>query len=161
MIAINKIEELVEAQVSGTNLFAVAVNVTTSNKISILIDSFDGITISDCINVSKGVENSLDREVEDFEIEVSSAGLDAAFQVPEQYQKNLDKEVKVYTHDGRKHEGVLTFFDETKIKITYDEKVRVEGKKKKELVTQVEEYFFESDDSTNKIKDTKIIISFK
>ena len=81
--------------------------------------------------------------------------------MPEQYQKNLNKEVKVYTHDGKKHEGVLSFADDTKIKITYDEKVRVEGKKKKELVTQVEEYFFESDDSTNKIKDTKIIISFK
>jgi ribosome maturation factor RimP len=161
MIAISKIKELVEAQVNGTNLFAVEVKVTISNKINILIDSFDGISISDCINVSKGVENSLDREDEDFEIEVSSAGLDAAFQVPEQYQKNLNKEVKVYTHDGKKHEGVLSFVDETKIKITYDEKVRVEGKKKKELVTQVEEYFFESDDSTNKIKDTKIIISFK
>ena len=161
MIAISKIKELVEAQVDGTNLFAVEVKVTTSNKINVLIDSFDGITINDCINVSKGVENSLDREDEDFEIEVSSSGLDASFQVPEQYQKNLNKEVKVYTHDGKKHEGVLSFADETKIKITYDEKVRIEGKKKKELVTQVEEYFFESDDSTNKLKDTKIIISFK
>ena len=84
MIAISKIKELVEAQVDGTNLFAVEVKVNNSNKINVLIDSFDGISISDCINVSKGVENSLDREDEDFEIEVSSAGLDAPFQVPEQ-----------------------------------------------------------------------------
>ena len=161
MIAVGKIKELVEAQINGTNVFAVEVKVSTSNKINVLIDSFDGISISDCVNVSKGVEDSLDREDEDFEIEVSSAGLDAAFQVPEQYQKNLNKEVKVYTYDGKKHEGILSFADETKIEITYEEKVRIEGRKKKELVTQVEAYFFESDDSSNKIKDTKIIISFK
>ena len=83
------------------------------------------------------------------------------FLVPDQYKKNLGRAVKVYTHDGRKHEGHLSYVDNEKIKITYEEKVRVEGRKKKELVTRLEEYFFESEEKEKKIRDTKVIISFK
>ena len=100
-------------------------------------------------------------ELQDFELEVSSAGLDAPFAVSEQYKKNLGKEVKVYTHDGRKHEGELCYFDEEKIIITYQKKIKIEGRKKKEWVTQREEYFFESSEKEKKIRDTKVIISFK
>lgn len=161
MIPESKILELVTAKVEGTKLFVVDVKVSTSNKINVLIDGYDGVSITDCINVSKEVEQNLDREDQDFELEVSSAGLDTPFLVPEQYQKNLGREVKVYTHDGRKHEGELIHADSEKIEITYEEKVRLEGRKKKELVTQVETYFFENEYSEKKIKDTKVIISFK
>ena len=161
MIPESKIQELVEARIEGTKLFVVDIKVSASNKINVLIDGYDGVLISDCVDVSLGVEHNLDREDQDFEIEVSSAGLDTPFMVPEQYQKNLGREVKVYTHDGRKHEGELTHADAEKIEITYEEKVRIEGRKKKELVTQVEEYFFESEDNEKKIRDTKVIISFK
>lgn len=161
MIPESKIRELVEARIEGTKLFVVDITVSTSNKINVLIDGFDGVSISDCVDVSRGVEHNLDREDEDFALEVSSAGLDTAFMVPQQYEKNLEREVKVYTEDGRKHEGKLIHVDADKIEITYDEKVRIEGRKKKELVTRVEEYFFESEDKEKKIRDTKIIISFK
>lgn len=161
MIAESKIKELIDARIEGTKLFIVDINVTTSNKINVLIDGFDGVSISDCIDVSRGIEHNLDREEEDFELEVSSAGLDTAFMVPQQYEKNLGKEVKVYTHDGRKHEGTLTLFEADRIEITFEEKVRLEGRKKKELVTRVETYFFENEDLEKKIRDIKVIISFK
>ena len=161
MIPESKIKELVEARIEGTKLFVVEISVSSSNKINVLIDGYDGVSINDCIDVSRGVEHNLDREDQDFELEVSSAGLDMPFLVPEQYKKNLGRAIKVYTHDGRKHEGQLCYVDNEKIEITYEEKVRVEGRKKKELVTQVEGYFFESDQKEKKIRDTKVIISFK
>ncbi len=161
MIPESKIKELVEARIEGTKLFVVDISVSASNKINVLIDGYNGVTINDCIDVSRGVEHNLDREDQDFELEVSSAGLDMPFLVPEQYKKNLGRAIKVYTHDGRKHEGQLCYVDNEKIEITYEEKVRVEGRKKKELVTQVEGYFFESDQKEKKIRDTKVIISFK
>ena len=161
MISENKIKELVLAKIEGTKLFVVDVKVSPSNNINILIDGYEGVSITDCMNISKDVEHKLDGETQDFELEVSSAGLDAPFLVVEQYQKNLGREVKVYTHDGKKHEGELTHADADKIEITYQEKVRIDGRKKKEQVTQVDEYFFENENSEKKIKDTKVVISFK
>lgn len=161
MIPESKIKQLVEARIEGTRLFVVNINVSLSNKIDVLIDGFDGVSVKDCIDVSRGVEHNLDREEEDFELEVSSAGLDIPFLVFEQYKKNLGRQVKVYTNDGRKHEGELSYVDNEKIEITFEEKVRIEGRKKKELVTQVETYFFESNEPKDKIRDTKVLISFK
>ena len=161
MILERKIKELVEDRIEGTKLFIVNITVSSSNKINVLIDGFDGVSVNDCINVSRGVEHNLDREEQDFELEVSSAGLDIPFVVSEQYKKNLGRLVKVYTLDGRKHEGVLSYVDEEKIEITYQEKVRIDGRRKKELITKLEEYFFNIGDKENKIKETKVIISFK
>tara|TARA_B100000963_G_C22572826_1_gene646920 strand:- start:348 stop:890 length:543 start_codon:yes stop_codon:yes gene_type:complete len=161
MIPESKIKELVEAKIEGTKLFVVDISVSSANKINVLIDGYDGVSINDCIGVSRGVEHNLNREEQDFELEVSSAGLDVPFLVPEQYKKNLGRAVKVYTYDGRKHEGQLHYFDNEKIEITYEEKVRVQGRKKKELITKVEEYFFESAQEEKKIRHTKVIISFK
>ena len=92
---------------------------------------------------------------------MSSAGLDTPFTVSQQYEKNLGREVKVYTCDGRTNEGELIHVDGTKIKITYQEKVKIEGRKKKEWGTRIEEYFFECDDQKKQIKDTKVQISCK
>jgi ribosome maturation factor RimP len=161
MISQSEIKKLVEARIEGTKLFIVDINVSGSNKINVLVDGYDGVSITDCIDVSRGVEHNLDREEQDFELEVSSAGLDMPFLVPDQYKKNLGRSVKVYTEDGRKHEGRLIYFDDMKIEIVFEEKVRIEGRKKKELLTQTEEYFFESEEKEKKIRDTKVIISFK
>jgi ribosome maturation factor RimP len=161
MISEAKIKKLVDARIDGTDLFLVDIQVTSGNKISILIDGFNGIAINDCISLSKEVESNLDREEDDFELQVSSAGLDMPFKVKEQYDKNIGRSVKVLTVDGHKHEGTLTSVNDESLVIQYEEKVRIEGRKKKELVTQVEKYFFEHEDDNKKIKETKIIISFK
>lgn len=161
MILESTVRKLVEDRIKGTKLFIVDISVSTSNKINVLIDGMDGVGIHDCIDISRGVEHNLDREAEDFELEVSSAGLDTPFKVLKQYAKNIGRDVKVYTLDGRKHEGTLFAADEEKVVITYDEKVRIEGKKKKELVTREEVYFFEHEEDELKIKQTKVIISFK
>lgn len=126
-----------------------------------LIDGFNGVAINDCVDVSKAVEQSLDREEADFELQVSSAGLDMPFKVQQQYEKNIGRSVKIITMDGHKHEGTLSLVNDEELVIEYEEKVRIEGRKKKELITQVEKYFFKHEDNSREIKETKIIISFK
>ncbi len=161
MITEAKIKDLIDARIEGTDLFVVDVHITSTNKIDILLDGLNGVGINDCVNVSRGVENSLDRDQGDFELNVSSAGLDMPFKVRQQYEKNVGRSVKVITMNGHKHEGILISESEDCIEIQYEEKVRVNGRKKKELITQVEKYYFEHEDSDKKIKETKIIISFK
>ena len=95
------------------------------------------------------------REEEDFELHVSSAGLDKPFRHINQYKKNIGRMVKVKPLDSSKIEGLLSIVDEKGIVIIHSEKKRIEGKKKKEIVE--EEFRFDFD----KIKETKIVISFK
>jgi len=161
MISESKIKELIEARIEDTDLFVVDIKIASGNKITVLLDGFNGVGINDCVSVSRDVESNLDREQGDFELYVSSAGLDMPLKVKQQYKKNMGRAVKILTLDGHKHEGILTAANDEHLEIQYEEKVRIEGRKKKELITQVGKYYFEHDDDDKKIKETKIIISFK
>jgi ribosome maturation factor RimP len=107
------------------------------------------------MSVSRNVEHNLDREQEDFELHVSSAGLDKPFRVLAQYIKNIGREVKATLHTGKKIEGILTSADDKEITLETSSMEKPEGKKKKELV--VEQHVLPLD----QIKETKIVISFK
>ncbi len=145
----------------NADLFLVDLSVSPAGKIAVYIDKFQGmIDIEQCVLLSKFIESNLDRELQDFELQVSSAGMTSPFKVKEQYIKNLNKSVKILTYDGKKHEGVLKEVGDDKLVIEYQVKEKIEGKKKKELVTKVESYFFNSDTNNNKIKETKKVISF-
>ncbi len=161
MIAVEKIEALVKEKIADSDLFLVNIKVSGGNQIVVLVDSFSGILIEDCIGISKHVEGNLDREVEDFEIEVSSAGLEAPFVVEEQYKKALGKEVKVITEEGKKVEGTLAKVNKKSILLKYEEKQRLEGRKKKVIVPIERELFFDGESKESNIKTTKIVISFK
>jgi ribosome maturation factor RimP len=101
------IKGLVEEFIQGTGLFLVAVKVSSANRITVLADKNDGITIDECASIHRHIENSLDRDKEDFELEVSSPGLDLPFGVIEQYYKNEGKQVEVIDNDGSKYSGKL------------------------------------------------------
>lgn len=161
MISVEKITTLINEKIEDSDLFIVDVSVSSSNAINVLVDAFNGLGINECVDLSRHIENNLDREEADFELQVSSPGLDMPFKVMEQYEKNVGREVSVITFDGKKHEGELVAVDGEKIQIKYTEKVRIEGKKKKEVVEKIEDYYFESAEQATKIKETKIIISFK
>ena len=100
MIEKQKIEELVEEFIKGTGLFLVAVKVSSSNRITVLADKNEGITIDECAGIHRHIEKSLDRDKEDFELQVSSPGLDLPFVVIEQYFKNEGKKVEVIDNEG-------------------------------------------------------------
>ena len=96
-----------EGILSGTDIFLVNVKVDNNNKILVLIDTQEGISIDECVGVSRELEEKLDREKDDFALEVSSPGLDSPFRVIEQYQKNVGRKITLVRTDGEKLEGIL------------------------------------------------------
>lgn len=155
MITKQNIEEIIAGIVDEKNAFIVDIKVSSTNKISIEIDSFDGFTIDDCVEVSRLVESKLDRDVEDFELEVASAGLSEPFKVIQQYQKNLGEEVEVLTKDGIKIKGILVNVSDQGFDVEETKMVKVDGKKKKQGVVETQSFSFD------KVKSTKVIITFK
>ncbi len=95
MINQEKIKQLVEEKTHGTLLFPVEIKVTQGNDIFIFLDSDTQVTIDDCKMISRHVESNLDRETEDFSLQVSSAGLDKPFKLLRQYKKNIGKQIKI------------------------------------------------------------------
>ncbi len=103
----NIIEHHLGEILAGKDIFLVSVKVDNNNKIIVHIDTPEGISIDDCARVSRELEEKLDRDREDFALEVSSPGLDSPFRVIEQYQKNVGKKINLVKTDGEKLEGVL------------------------------------------------------
>ena len=107
MIEKIKILELVNNALEGTEKFLVNLKVTTDNRIYIDIDGDHGVTIDDCIELSRAVESQLDRDEEDFALDVSSAGADQPLKLTRQYRKNVGRDLEVEAVDGERVEGVL------------------------------------------------------
>ena len=103
-----KVMELVKETLDGGPLFLVGMKITPDNRIFIDIDGDEGVTIDDCIGLSRTVENSLNRDEEDFELNVSSAGADSPLKMPRQYRRHVGRELTVTTNEGEKTDGVLT-----------------------------------------------------
>jgi ribosome maturation factor RimP len=136
-------------------MFVVDIQVSAGNKIVVQIDSATGVGIDDCVKASRAIEGNLDREVEDFELEVSSPGITQPFKVIQQYKKNLGKEVEVLKKDGIKLKAKLIGVAENGIDVEFEKTFKPEGSKKKQTI--IEKQFVEFD----KIKHTKLILSFK
>lgn len=98
----------VEEALAGTDMFLVDVKVTPTNEITVEVDSPSGIDIDTCAAITRKIEAAFDRDVEDYELEVGSAGLTAPFKVRGQYLKNIGNTVELLTADGRKLRGTLT-----------------------------------------------------
>ena len=155
MISKQKIEELVSQWLQGKDYFLVDIAISSDNKIVVEIDHADGVWIDDCVELSRFIEERLDRDEEDFELEVGSAGLGQPFKVEQQYQNHIGKEVEVLTGEGKKVKGVLKSVDGEKFTVTVSEKVKVEGKKRPQM--QDVDYTYDM----KEVKYTKYLISFK
>ncbi len=155
MIDKNKVKSLVDEWLEGKEYFLVDVIVSEQNKIVVEIDHKDGVWIDDCCDLSKHIEAGFDREVEDFELEVGSAGISQPFKVVQQYINSIGYDVELLTADGQKMEGVLKDADEEGFVLVREVKQKVEGKKRPQLV-EVENAFKYSD-----VKWVKALIDFK
>ncbi len=155
MITKDQINNLIEEKLKDEKLFLVEMDILPGNNIQIELDGPEGVTIKDCVDFSRQIEHNLDREEEDFELHVSSPGLDKPFRVFQQYEKNIGREVKVVPFEGNVIKGKLVEVDDNEITLEYSFKQRIEGKKKKETIVEQQKVLF-----TN-IKETTIIISFK
>ena len=155
MILKSTVIQIVEQFIADTEYYLVDVKVTTDNKISVEIDSFDGVTLGFCMELNRHIETQIDREIEDYELEVSSAGLSEPFKVLKQYEKNIGNEVEVVTTSGKKITGILDEVSETEFVLSTERTEKPEGSKRK--LTISEELTFHYED----IKTTKYIIRFK
>jgi len=155
MILKDTVYQIVENFLMDTDYYLVDVKVTPDNRISVEIDSFEGVSIGFCMEVNRHIESQLDREVEDYELQVSSAGLTEPFKVLKQYQKNIGNEVEVLTKTGDKKSGVLIDVNETEIVLQIEKTEKPEGAKRKITVTEDLTFLYED------IKTTKYIIRFK
>jgi ribosome maturation factor RimP len=154
MISTSFIRDLAEKKLQENDSFLVDVTVSAANKIRVTIDNFRGLAIDECVSMSRWIENQLDRDVEDFELEVSSPGMDQPFKVFRQYQKSIGREVEVKLLDGQKVEGKLAAASENGIEIEQKSKEKIEGQKGKQLITRQINLPFE------KRKETRLIIKF-
>jgi len=115
MIEKQKIEELFEEHAKGSGLFLVSVKVSNSNRIIILADKNDGITIDECAAIHRHVENGLDHDKEDLNCRFLRPVWDAPFIVIEQYYKNENRKVEVVDNDGSKYTGRIKVCDKRRI----------------------------------------------
>lgn len=136
-------------------MFLVDVSVSRNNVIHVFIDSFEGLTIEKCIEISRHVEHSFDREEEDFELQVSSPGLTESFKVKEQYIKYKGREVEVRTLNDIVLTGQILDVNENGIVVETATREKVEGHKKKQLIVKKHNLKFDE------IKSAKAVISFK
>ena len=155
MIDKNVVKKLVEEWLQDKEYFLVSIEISQDDKIVVEIDHADGVWIEDCVALSRFIEDHLNRDEEDYELEVGSAGLGQPFKVPQQYVNFIGKEVEVLDADGKKVKGLLKAVEGNDFTVAVEEKVKVEGKKRP--VKQEVDHVFQMD----KVKYTKYVISFK
>jgi len=154
MIDVSKVRQLAEEWLAGREYFLVDAQVDADNRIVVEIDHKDGVWIDDCCDLSRHIEEGLDRDVEDFELEVGSAGISQPFKVVQQYVNAVGEEVELLCGDGRKLKGVMKGADEDGFVVELKEKQAVEGRKRPQLVA-VERRFGYGD-----VKWVKAVIRF-
>lgn len=155
MILKSTVNQIVDEFLTGSELYLVDLKISPDNRIQIEIDSFEGVSLDDCVALNRYVESKLDRETEDYELEVSSAGLTEPFKVLNQYIKNIGNEVEIITKEGLKMKGVLQEANEDHFSVEVQKSIKPEGAKRK--MTVIESQYF----SYQQIKSTKLIITFK
>lgn len=147
--------DLTEAYLQGSPNYLVDVVLSSGNNITIEIDNDEGVEIEDCVALSRHLESKFDRESEDFELTVTSAGLTSPFKTLRQYKKFQGKEVEVLSKKGEKLSGILESSDDEGFTIGVTKKVKQEGAKRKVEVTEQIRYAFDE------VKHTKYLIRFK
>lgn len=155
MINKQTIEEIALRHLEDSGLFLVEINCSPSNEIEVVVDADNYLTIEDCIKLSKAIEGELDREAEDFELSVYSAGIGQPLKIHRQYLKTVSRPVELILRSGLKITGMLTAVTDDGLTIEYQVKEAVEGKKRKELVTKSDSYTFDQ------IKTTKEELTIK
>lgn len=134
MIKKDAIVTWVQQKITDTDIFVVNITVGGNNRIFVRVDKPLGISLEECQSISKHIENNLDREAEDFELEVSSPGIGEPFKVIQQFEKCINKFVCVITKEGEKTNGVLQNIIGEEIEIEVEEKIKSADKSKKSIL---------------------------
>ena len=155
MIKKEVVYQIVGEWLEDKDYFLVEISISPSNRIVVEIDHAEGVWIDDCVNLSRYIESKLNRDEEDYELEVGSAGIGQPFKVLQQYYNHIGKEVEVGMKNGKKLRGLLKEVDEESIILSTTVKLKVKGSKRPE---EKEEDLTLTYDQINY---TKYLISFK
>ncbi len=150
MVTKEQIRRVAESHIKGTGIFLVDVRLSSTGRITVLIDRPEGVTIDDCASLSKAISGVVGEEIGDYDLNVSSPGLDMPFLVHEQYLKNEGRMVEVVTTAGEVHKGTLMNVTRGGFELGSEKKIR-----KGETETVVRSFNYED------LKTVKVIISFK
>ena len=130
------VKEIVEDFLESSDNYLVDIVIKPDNTILIEIDNDRSVSIDDCVVLSKFIETKLDRDIEDYDLEVSSAGIGQAFKIIRQYRKNIGNEVEILTQTGLKYIGVLKVVNENNIVLLVRKQIKPEGAKRKVTVEE-------------------------
>lgn len=155
MTDINVVRGIVDEWLAGKDYFLTDLTISTDNRIVVEIDHEEGVWIEDCVELSRFIESRLDREEEDFELEVGSAGIGQPFKVLRQYEIHQGERVETLTLDGKKLQGVLAHVCDENFTLTITEKVKEPGAKRPTLKERDVVLAY------NEVKWTKYLIDFK
>jgi ribosome maturation factor RimP len=143
MINKEKIRQVVSDELEGTGTIIIDIHISISNNIKIILDSFIGVNIDECVKINRLIEANFDRDIEDYELEISSYGISQPFILPLHYLKNMNKLIEIHQKKGKIIKGTLKNIELSEdkndinwIEISNIKKIKEEGKKKK---TEVEE----------------------
>lgn len=150
-----KVEDLLSmALEEHPNIFLVDLKISTDKSIKVILDGDKEVNVKDCINISRAIESALDRDEEDFSLEVASAGVGSSLKFPRQYHKNLGRKLEVILTDGLKFEGELIHVKEDTIELQWKQREpKPIGKGK---VTVIKNKILTFDE----ISQTKVMIKF-
>ena len=156
MITKEALGEIITNYLNANGLFLVDIEISKENDITITIERHEGsVKVDDCIAIDKIVSANFDRDVEDYSLTVTSAGLDQPFKVLDQYKKFVGSEVEIVMKKGGKLKGILSGYNEENIEVTTSKMVKKEGAKKKVQEDTVTTYTYDE------LKSCKPVIKFK
>ena len=153
MITESLIRKLAEEKTNGTAIFVLDVNIRKGNRIMVTLDGDKGVTIDDCVMVSRYVEHQLDRDQEDFELQVSSGGADQPLKIARQYPQHIGRTLTVKLKNGEESGGILRQVETENIIL---EKVPEKTKKKIKIVEEPQNVSI----PFAEIKESVIVITF-
>jgi len=134
MINADEIRKTIEQRLEGTDKYVVEIKVRTGNNITVFLDSDTSLIVDDCVAVTRAIEAAFDREVEDYSLTVSSAGIDQPYKLLRQYVKNIGREVEVSLTDKTVFTGKLLSADAEKITVYRKIKIKkVETEETREI----------------------------
>lgn len=148
MLNKNKIATVIEKFLGGTDKFLIELEVSSGNVVDVYVDGDEGISISECVKISRHIASNFDRDLEDYELRVSSPGLSRPLKLRRQFGRYINKDIKLQLNDGTEVKGKLLEYSDDILTL----EAKVGGKKAKPVVM---EYAFEN------IMETKPVISFK
>lgn len=155
MIDKNVVKTIVDEWLSDKDYFLTDLDVSVDDRIVVEIDHKDGVWIDDCVELSKFIEARLDRDVEDYELEVGSAGIGQPFKVIQQYINHVGDRIEVETRAGEKLKGVLKSAGADGCVLTERRKVKPEGAKRPKMMD------VDVNLTYDEIKAARYIVDFK